>query len=488
VELRLALPAVQRLLARLSVFAGGWTAEAAEVVHGEGHALALLVQLVHKSLVVAEPRDGRTRYRLLETVRQFAAEKLEAMGEIEDMRRRHCDDFTALVEAFDPSMIGPRLKAWCHRVSDEWSNIRAAVDWARPQASGDVRLARIAGSLGQYLTKHGSGSEITAWLQEAIARTSAAEDLPRARALIALAGSRETTWLFADRPAERAMVEEALRLGQAANDATTIAYALMLSGGFQDMRAGTREDHLAPIEQSLRMYRQAGHVLGVGDALRNLALTYKNLDDELCAAKALEESALWCYETGETLTLFNSLNYLATFNASRAIRDSIRNAPNRSAHVRQRLTHVNAQDLAFGRVARRQVLLSVGRPGDAFDLQDIPGERGHIRRRANELQRGRSVQTRHNIAKRAVFIDPHEFACVRLRWRARFGALARPLTLRNRIESPLLVEFHVDNERRTGRQLLDGRRFRLFGLKCDHFAELRRMRQGAGLSDIHVVA
>jgi tetratricopeptide (TPR) repeat protein len=60
-------------------------------------------------------------------------------------------------------------------------------------------------------------------------------------------------------------------------------------------------------------------LLGVGDALRILALTYKNLGDEVHAAKVLEESALWCYDTGETMTLFNSLNYLAAFNAPRAI-------------------------------------------------------------------------------------------------------------------------------------------------------------------------
>ncbi len=115
------------------------------------------------------------------------------------------------------------------------------------------------------------------------------------------------------------MVAESLRISRRMNDATCEAYALMLSGGFQDMRAGTPESHLAPIEQALRIFRQAGQLLGVGDALRNLALTHKNLGDEVNAAKTLEASALWCYETGETMTLFNSLHYLAVYNAPRAI-------------------------------------------------------------------------------------------------------------------------------------------------------------------------
>ncbi len=117
--------AEQRLLARLSVFVGSFMAEAAEAVHAETNTLALLIRLVHKSLVVAEPRDGRTRYRLLETVRQFALEKLVGFGEAEEMRRRHCDYFTALAESFEPSMIGSRLKAWCDRVGTDWSNIRS---------------------------------------------------------------------------------------------------------------------------------------------------------------------------------------------------------------------------------------------------------------------------------------------------------------------------------------------------------------------------
>jgi non-specific serine/threonine protein kinase len=311
-------PAERRLLARLSVFTGGWTAEAAEAVYGEREAVALLVQLVHKSLVVAEPRGVHTRYRLLETVRQFAAEKLEAMGEAEAARRRHCDYFTALVETFEPTLIGPRLKAWCDQVHADWSNIRAAVGWARLQPDGGVRLARIAGSLWHYWTKRGSGREIKAWLQEAIARTTEADGLPRARALVAFAVS-QFVWLFADRPNERAMVAESLRISQRANDATGVAYALTWSGGFTDMHAGTRESHIAPIECALTMFRQAGQLFGVGDALRTLALTYTHLGDEANAARVLEQSALWCYETGETLTVFNSLNYLSTFNVRRAI-------------------------------------------------------------------------------------------------------------------------------------------------------------------------
>lgn len=311
-------PAEQRLLARLSVFVGGWTAEAAEAMHGEANTLGLLVQLVHKSMVVAEPRDGRMRYRLLETVRQFALEKLEGYSEVEEMRRRHCDYFTTLAESFEPSMVGLRLKAWCDQIGADWGNIRAAVNWARAQPEGGVPLARIAGPLWHYWIKRGSGQEILVWLQEAVARTTEGDGMPRARALVAFAGC-QMTWYFSDRPAERAMVAESLRISRRMNDPACEAYSLMLSGGFQDMHTGTPESHLEPIQQALRIFRQAGHLLGIGDALRNLALMHNSLGDAANAVKVLEASAIWCYETGETMTLFNSLNYLAAYNAPRAI-------------------------------------------------------------------------------------------------------------------------------------------------------------------------
>jgi predicted ATPase len=98
----------RRLFCRLSVFAGGWTLEAAEVVGAEGdteqdEVLDLLSRLVEKSLVVAEATGGgRVRYRMLEPIRQFAREKLEEGGEAEEVRRRHAGFFLALTEEPEP--------------------------------------------------------------------------------------------------------------------------------------------------------------------------------------------------------------------------------------------------------------------------------------------------------------------------------------------------------------------------------------------------
>ena len=116
----LLLPAEQHLLARLSVFAGGWTADAAKAVcsdmeHGDlppHDVLPALLALVQKSLVIAEQRDGQTRYRMLETIRQYATEKLAAFGEESAVRDRHLHYYLALAEQPAARTVG-RAAAGC---------------------------------------------------------------------------------------------------------------------------------------------------------------------------------------------------------------------------------------------------------------------------------------------------------------------------------------------------------------------------------------
>jgi len=122
----------QRLFNRLSVFAGGWTLEAAEAVcSGDGiepgDVLDMVLQLVRKSLVVAEEnRDGAERYRLLETLRQYAHERLIEAGEIETVRARHATCYLTLAEEAAPRST---LRAWPERLLIEHDNLRAAMRW-----------------------------------------------------------------------------------------------------------------------------------------------------------------------------------------------------------------------------------------------------------------------------------------------------------------------------------------------------------------------
>ncbi len=128
---------------RLSVFVGGWTLEAAEDICSDGEAtrpaiLHLIARLVDKSLVVAEERGQVVRYRLLETIRQYSAAKLNAAGGTVSLRRRHADWYLALAEAAEPALTGPDQGIWSERLEIEHDNLRAALRWATE--SGDTSL------------------------------------------------------------------------------------------------------------------------------------------------------------------------------------------------------------------------------------------------------------------------------------------------------------------------------------------------------------
>ena len=145
-------------LQHLSVFSGGWTLAAAEQVcaddgTGDGELLDLLTSLCDKSLVVAEQSASVSRYRLLETVRQYAEERLLERGSDGTVRRRHRDYFMALVEEAAPELQGADQANWLERIEVEHDNLRTALNWSldnanRISAFGCPALCTDSGSCG----------------------------------------------------------------------------------------------------------------------------------------------------------------------------------------------------------------------------------------------------------------------------------------------------------------------------------------------------
>jgi predicted ATPase len=141
-----------KLFGRLSVFAGGWTLEAAEAVGSdqgveEGGVLDLLSGLVEKSLVVTKRGyEGGVRFRLLEPIRQYALEKLEERGEVEDTKHACAQYILALAEGAEPELLGPRETEWYNRLEEEHDNIRAALFWSLEGADPQLGL-RLAGAI-----------------------------------------------------------------------------------------------------------------------------------------------------------------------------------------------------------------------------------------------------------------------------------------------------------------------------------------------------
>jgi non-specific serine/threonine protein kinase len=137
------------LFRRLSVFAGGFTLEAAEAICSDegiavGEVLDVLARLVDKSLVVVEEREGERRYRLLETIRQYSQERLWEAGEVARLQEQHWNWYTALVEQAERELLGPKQVAWFNRFESEHDNLRAARRYLLERGEAAI-AARIAG-------------------------------------------------------------------------------------------------------------------------------------------------------------------------------------------------------------------------------------------------------------------------------------------------------------------------------------------------------
>ncbi|GAA1992979.1 BTAD domain-containing putative transcriptional regulator [Catenulispora subtropica] len=158
------LTEAERDLARgLAVFAGGTDTEAVAGVFGRP-AVATLAALVDKSFV---QWDG-SRYRMLETIRAYAAEDADAVGVLTAAGRRHAEYFTSLAEQAEPELRGAGQPRWASRLTAEHDNMAAALDWAL--ANGQTRIAlRLFGSLSWYLVLRGHRSELTAWRRRVLA-------------------------------------------------------------------------------------------------------------------------------------------------------------------------------------------------------------------------------------------------------------------------------------------------------------------------------
>lgn len=150
-------PEEREILAVCAVFAGGATLEDIEIV-ADGPVLDVLERLVVKSLVVAEPRGGEMRYRLLETIREYARERLAESGRERAVRDRHARCYARLAERGDLELRGPDQLRWIARLDEEDDNFRAALAWAQQREDTDT-LVRLCAALAWYRMLRGRTEE-----------------------------------------------------------------------------------------------------------------------------------------------------------------------------------------------------------------------------------------------------------------------------------------------------------------------------------------
>jgi predicted ATPase/transcriptional regulator with XRE-family HTH domain len=286
------------LFRRLAVFTGGWTLEAAEAVcvgkAVEANAvLDLMTQLVNKSLIIIERAQGQeARYRLLETIRQYANERLLKAGEVERLRNRHFDFFLRWAERVEPLVRGPQQLTWLDLLEADNDNLRAALEWSLAQAEHGEASLRLAGALLMFWSRRGHMSEGHAWLSRALVSQNApSAGTARAKALY-VAGT------LAQRQGSntaKALLEESAGVWQALGSAgkNGLAYALAtLSEAMQQGGEGVTARSLA--SEAVRLFREQDDRWGLAFALSHLGLAIRDQEDFALARSVLNESvAIW---------------------------------------------------------------------------------------------------------------------------------------------------------------------------------------------------
>jgi predicted ATPase/DNA-binding SARP family transcriptional activator len=254
----------QMLLRRLAVFAGSFSLAAAVAVcdEDEHEVLSRLSALVDKSLVLREAAAGDARYRLLETVRQFAAEKLQQSRGRNALRERHARFFVGLAEAAAPKVFaGAGDPPTLARLDEEIGNLRAVFDWAAEDDGGSEYEQRLVYALHWYWFARGHFNEARARAGHALARPSAAGRRIRARALVAAANA--AVWQ-GDWRAMRPLAEEAVELLREGNDLQPLAVAMTLYGVALAFEKGDMNGSEMALDIATQMAERIG---GVGVAL-----------------------------------------------------------------------------------------------------------------------------------------------------------------------------------------------------------------------------
>ena len=304
------------LLRRLSVFAGGFTLEAATAVcAGDGVAreevLDLLGRLVDKSLVMMADEGGEARYRLLETIRQYGREKLEEGAEADLTCDRHRDFYLRLAEAAEPRLHGAEPTVWLERLEVDHDNLRAALRWSLER--GDVEISlRLGGALRFFWDTRAHVSEGHALLDAILARAGAQppgsgmDPIRRLRAR-ALDGLARLSARRSDFARARTLYGESLQLWRELGDRAGIAEALNNLADvtqFVDPRLAKRL-----VEESLALFRDIPDRRGIAHALSNLAELVTG-EDQARARRLLEESVPLFREIGDARGLAHGLNNL----------------------------------------------------------------------------------------------------------------------------------------------------------------------------------
>jgi predicted ATPase/uncharacterized protein HemY/DNA-binding XRE family transcriptional regulator len=398
------------LFRRLGVFTGGWTLEAAEAVwhpEGEQDLLEPMSSLVDKSLVRQhEDVAGESRFGMLELVREYALERLEASGEAQEMRRRHAMYYLGLAEQAEPELRGRNQMAWLARLEVEHDNLRVALVWSQARAARSASswiedpavILRLVGALGHFWFLRGHFEEWERWFDQVVAavpmdrgavspvllgnvlfgRAMLAQNQGDARRALPLATESLTLYQnVGDRrgmaaslaiagwahvlqgavAAGRAQLVESLEQAREVNDSWLVAWVCYVQGttAWWEGQYAQATIHL---EASLPLARAIGDQWLVARALWDLGRAAEFTNDYARARRLFEESLAIQRQLSDKLGMAHSLGGLA--GVARAFRDypTARELTTQRLQIDRQLG--NKRGIAYGLLVLGEIALDQG--------------------------------------------------------------------------------------------------------------------------------
>jgi predicted ATPase/class 3 adenylate cyclase len=291
----------QTLFRRLSIFAGGFSLEAAEAVANPEGGLDVLDGLErlseHSLLRQEEGPDGEPRFTMLETIREYGLEQLAQHGETEATRQTHAGFFLALAEEAEPKLTNPEQLVWLERLEAERDNVLAALDWA---LVSDAQIAlRLAGGLAWFWYFRGYLREGRTWLD----RILAASGDPGPLHVGAFAAAGRLARHLGDYGGAIALLERSLELARTFKDRRGEALALHELGALAGLAEGDAAREAALTEASLAVWRELDDSWGTARTLNNLGYEAYLQGDLDRAVSLLDEGVTLAREAGDRSVL-----------------------------------------------------------------------------------------------------------------------------------------------------------------------------------------
>jgi predicted ATPase/DNA-binding CsgD family transcriptional regulator len=295
-------PAEQTLLRRLAVFGAGFSLDMVESICSDqsldqSQILSLLSSLIDKSLVVAETLTrAQAHYRLLETVREYALEKLNEAGETAQMRDRHLEQFVARAEEIEPKLAGAYQQLWMNWLESDLDNLRAALGWS--QESGRIEAGlRLANAISEFWWFYGHQREGRVWYERLLALAS--DEVPVLVQASANSTVTHFSWQMGDHDASKAQAEAAIAMADQAGEMGRFIRSFSMLSLSLNLRAiGEYAAAFDVGQQSLEIMREVGHSIAEPLAIQGInAMALGKYD---LGRSLLDESLTLTLEQGNT--------------------------------------------------------------------------------------------------------------------------------------------------------------------------------------------